>query len=238
MRQFQTAVYIFLLAAFLFLFPGGMNSGTAKPLPKGLPAWFKQLDKDHDGQVSLNEWLRGGRTRDEFLLYDLNGDGFITPEEVMRVISKSVQHLTLEKGLVNYDGPIETTIGEPYQNKTAFKIFTVKLEEGKTYVIEEVSQVYFAYLYLENPSGAVVDQNDSGGVGQTARLIHEAAETGTYRIIATSQGGFRTGDFSLSIRRLRDPDDNLLKDDPILERVDPDISTATASSRRTRSCGS
>jgi Ca2+-binding EF-hand superfamily protein len=55
---------------------------AGKPVP-GLPSWFKDLDADHDGQVALHEWK--GRPLEEFYTYDLNGDGFITIEEAMRV---------------------------------------------------------------------------------------------------------------------------------------------------------
>src|SRR5262249_43266742 len=63
---------------------GGMNGGGSEPadpvheeepkpvvyragkLPKELPAWFKQLDTDGDGQISLYEWRSGGKSLDEF----------------------------------------------------------------------------------------------------------------------------------------------------------------------------
>jgi Ca2+-binding EF-hand superfamily protein len=176
---------------------------AADSLPKGLPPWFKELDTDHDGQVSLREWVRGGRNRDDFRHYDLNGDGFITPDEVLRFVKK-IPHLEFDGGQVDYQGTVEESPDERYQGKQSFKIFTIRLKEGKTYQIEQVSQIYFAYLYLEDPNGAIVDQHDSGGVGLTARIVHKAEETGTYRIIATSQGGFRTGAFELSVRVFRD----------------------------------
>jgi hypothetical protein len=55
-------------------------------LPKGLPAWFAQLDRDRDAQVGLYEWTAAGRSVDEFVAMDLNGDGFLTPEEVLRFL--------------------------------------------------------------------------------------------------------------------------------------------------------
>jgi hypothetical protein len=53
-------------------------------LPKGLPPWFEQLDTDRDGQVGLYEWKAGGRSIQDFLAMDLNGDGFVTVEEALR----------------------------------------------------------------------------------------------------------------------------------------------------------
>ena len=205
MRPLQLAAFVVLVAALLILFPATTGYSTAVPLPKGLPAWFKQLDEDKDGQVSLREWLHGGRTRDEFDLYDLNKDGFITPDEVFRVVKK-VQPLKLFRGQLHYEGMIDEPTDERYEGKKAFKILTIKLEEGQIYQIEEVSQIYYSFLYLEDPNGDIVAQHNSGGRGLTARIIHEAAETGTYRIIATSQDGVKTGEFKLSIRVVKDLD--------------------------------
>ncbi len=53
-------------------------------MPKELPTWFAELDSDKDGQVGLYEWKAKGRPVTEFLAMDLNGDGFITVEEMLR----------------------------------------------------------------------------------------------------------------------------------------------------------
>ena len=54
-------------------------------LPKELPGWFKELDANNDGQVSLMEWMKAGKPMSEFAKYDRNDDGLLTPEEVLRV---------------------------------------------------------------------------------------------------------------------------------------------------------
>jgi hypothetical protein len=63
-------------------------------MPAGLPPWFLELDTDKDGQVALYEWRRANKAYDDFTTWDLNGDGFITPEEALRqqtVIAKSMR---------------------------------------------------------------------------------------------------------------------------------------------------
>ncbi len=56
----------------------------AGKLPKELPKWFADYDKDSDGQVGLYEWKAAGKSTDEFVKMDANGDGFLTVEEVLR----------------------------------------------------------------------------------------------------------------------------------------------------------
>ncbi|MBI1830973.1 MAG: EF-hand domain-containing protein [Planctomycetes bacterium] len=56
-------------------------------LPPGLPAWFEQLDTNADGQVALYEWRRAGWPIEEFEILDLNDDGLVTPDEVLKVLA-------------------------------------------------------------------------------------------------------------------------------------------------------
>lgn len=56
-------------------------------LPKGLPGWFTELDVDQDGQIDLFEWRRSQAPEALFHRLDLNDDGLITPEELLRVLA-------------------------------------------------------------------------------------------------------------------------------------------------------
>jgi Ca2+-binding EF-hand superfamily protein len=47
-----------------------------------LPDEYRPLDTDHDGQIGLYEWKAAGRPIAKFLELDLNGDGFLTPDEL------------------------------------------------------------------------------------------------------------------------------------------------------------
>ena len=70
--------------------PFNGNAAVRKPpaepakYPKNLPAWFKDYDTDRDGQVGLYEWQAKKDVLEEFNKYDLNNDGYITIEELIR----------------------------------------------------------------------------------------------------------------------------------------------------------
>jgi Ca2+-binding EF-hand superfamily protein len=59
----------------------------APELPPNLPDWFKRYDTDGDGQIGLYEWKAAGQPLARFLALDLNGDGFLTADEVLWVIA-------------------------------------------------------------------------------------------------------------------------------------------------------
>ncbi len=54
-------------------------------LPQGLPDWFIDRDTDLDGQVSMSEFAEewNDSVLREYLKYDANNDGVITPEECL-----------------------------------------------------------------------------------------------------------------------------------------------------------
>ena len=54
-------------------------------LPGGLPDWFVDRDTDLDGQVSMAEYARdwSDSVASEYLKYDANNDGIITPKECL-----------------------------------------------------------------------------------------------------------------------------------------------------------
>lgn len=57
-------------------------------IPDNAPSWFKENDKDGDGQLTMNEWPPD--RFEEFSKYDRNGDGIITLEEAMKTVPKVV----------------------------------------------------------------------------------------------------------------------------------------------------
>lgn len=57
-------------------------------LPKGLPDWFARNDANADGQVMMAEYMTSltEQMAADFLKYDLNTDGVITPAECLKVV--------------------------------------------------------------------------------------------------------------------------------------------------------
>lgn len=83
-------------------------------------------------------------------------------------------------------------------------IYQVKMEAGKTYVIDMISPDQKAldpYLRLLDSSGKQLAEDDDGGEGLNARITFSATAAGTYRIVATSFGKFGNGDFTLEVRQ-------------------------------------
>ncbi len=199
--RFSIVGVAFVSAACLITFSTSTDC-VADGLPKGLPAWFHTLDRDEDGQISLGEWRQAGKGLDAFRRFDLDDDGLIAPNEILRVASEEAV-LKLVYGRVHLDTDIYEATGEKFREKKTYRIFIIRLEEGKIYQIEEVSPDFYAYVYLEDTAGAIAAKNNSGGRNRVARIVHRAAKSGTYRIIATSQDGYKTGRFSLSVRIVR-----------------------------------
>jgi Ca2+-binding EF-hand superfamily protein len=68
----------------VFLADGTVNPGRpvrAPKLPEGTPEWFRKMDRNGDGDVSLAEFLG---SREEFDRIDTDRDGLISAEEAIR----------------------------------------------------------------------------------------------------------------------------------------------------------
>jgi hypothetical protein len=73
-------------------------------LPANLPDWFAQYDTDRDGQVALYEWKAAGGPVQEFERMDLNHDGFVTAEELLRFYAAQAKAMS-EGGQLLAFGP-------------------------------------------------------------------------------------------------------------------------------------
>jgi Ca2+-binding EF-hand superfamily protein len=85
-------------------------------LPKDLPEWYDQYDADKDGQVALHEWRKSGKSIEDFMDMDLNKDGLITADELLRfnrlkVENEKIAALTGEGGGTGGSRPTFTASG-------------------------------------------------------------------------------------------------------------------------------
>ncbi len=176
-----------------------VRAGKVREQPKGLPSWFKQLDLDKDGQISLEEWVKGGKKAAEFRQWDRNDDGFITADEILH-ISNRPPELELEDGEAYYAGKAEER--PDHRGKKSYQIVTVKLEAAQEYRFEMHSQQFQSFLYIETAEGEPLKEAASENVGNRVQLKFRAEHSGVYRVVATSVGGFRTGDYELTVRHV------------------------------------
>lgn len=105
--------------------------------------------------------------------------------------------LKWKDGKASYTGELEAS--DAVALKHHYKLFTVNLEEGKTYQIDHRSKDFDAYLFLEDPAGAKLAEDDDSGGGLDSRIVYKAAKTGDYRIIATTLPPGQKGKFSLEV---------------------------------------
>jgi Ca2+-binding EF-hand superfamily protein len=91
MRAHLVLVALFTGVIFAITTPThGQQPPDAKKKKKGLPElppWFKKMDIDKDGQIALWEWRRAGKELREFNKWDLDRDGFITPDEAKMIFA-------------------------------------------------------------------------------------------------------------------------------------------------------
>jgi hypothetical protein len=79
------------------------------------------------------------------------------------------------------------------------KIYDVKMDGGKVYIIHLGSRQFDAFLRLENSEGKQLAKDDDSGGGNNARIRFKAPDDGVYRVYATSFN-LETGLFVLKIR--------------------------------------
>jgi hypothetical protein len=103
--------------------------------------------------------------------------------------------LKLDKGRASVTGQLNQN--DPQFMNRPHKEYVLNMDAGKTYQIDMVSNQFDSYLFLLDPDGKVVAQDDDGGGFPNARIIYTAGNAGRYRVLATRFSG--VGEFNLSV---------------------------------------
>jgi hypothetical protein len=83
-------------------------------------------------------------------------------------------------------------------------IYQVKLDGGKSYVIEMMSpdqQKLDPYIEVRDAAGKKLAEDDDGAGDLNSRLVFRAPENGVYQIVARSFLGVGIGDYTLEVRQ-------------------------------------
>jgi hypothetical protein len=155
--------------------------------------------KTGEFKIIATSFDRGsGKVTGKFTLTVLEADAF----PVTSIFKVKGMELKLKAGTARYEGAL--TDKDPVAFRP-YKLFTVQLEEGKTYQIDHRNngddKKFDPYLFLEDADGApLASDDDFSPPSLDARIVYKAAKTGVFRVIATTVGQSpRTGKFVLEI---------------------------------------
>jgi thiol-disulfide isomerase/thioredoxin len=205
--------------------------------------------EDADGkQVAFNDDFELGKSLDSRIVYKATkteeykiiatcldqktGKFTLTVVEAVGGASASIfkgnaTELKDKDGKGRYEG--ELTDKDPVVRNHYYKVFTFKMEEGKTYRIDHMSDDIDAYLFLEDPDGITLAQDDDGGDGLNSRIIHLAKKTGLYRIIPTTLPPNKTGKFILEVKAASADEEKEVK---LLDRTNDAETAAPAEQKK------
>jgi hypothetical protein len=145
------------------------------------------------------------------------------PGTTVSMFKGPATELTLKAGKASAAGLLDEKA--PIVRNHYFRVFTLKMEEGKTYRIDHRSGDFDAFLFLEDPLGNILAQDDDSGGGLDSRIVFKAPRSGTFRIITTSLAEKEKGKFTLDVAETG-PKGNLDARAPRLERLDTPVLTA------------
>jgi len=163
----------------------------------------KQLAQDDDGGGNLNSRITITAPEDD--KYKIVATTFsggagkysLTVKEFAAVKNDKV--FTVGKEGFSADGNLDANDAPDKLRNNPAKVFQVKMEGGKTYVIDLISNQFDAYLGLQDSAGNVLAQDDDSGGNLNSRIRYNVANAGTYRLVATSLDN-RLGAFTIRVR--------------------------------------
>jgi hypothetical protein len=115
-------------------------------------------------------------------------------------LSPAVGKIELKEGKGELKGKLATTDPKDVGRTEAFcKIYTIKLEAGKSYQFDCKSD-WDNWLRIEDAKGKQLAEDDDTN-GTDAQIIFECKTAGEYRVIVTSFEPAETGDFTVTVAK-------------------------------------
>jgi hypothetical protein len=108
--------------------------------------------------------------------------------------------VNVNPGLIGFTHNGTITNNDSRERNHLCKVFTVNMQANKTYIIQNNSAAFDAYLMLQDANGNTIMENDDFA-GLNSQISYRALNAGVYRVVVTSLGGQGTGPFQLRIRQ-------------------------------------
>ncbi|MFO0866693.1 MAG: PPC domain-containing protein [Gemmataceae bacterium] len=163
----------------------------------------KQLAEDDDGGQETNAQLvfTPEKTSDFKVIATRfeEGEGAYTLkiDELKYKVGKAQ---TIPKAGLSIDTKLDNTDAfDQLGGKQRFKLYSVKLDAGKTYTIDMTSGDFDSFLRLMDNRFKLLESDDDGGGNLDSRITFRPRENGVYHIIATTLDG-DLGDFNLRVK--------------------------------------
>ena len=116
-------------------------------------------------------------------------------------LSPAVGKIDLKDGKGELKGKLAETDPKDVGRPECFcKIYTIKLEAGKSYQFDCTSD-WDNWLRIEDAKGKQLAEDDDSGGGTNAQIVFECKTAGEYRVIVTSFNGGDTGEFTLNVAK-------------------------------------
>jgi hypothetical protein len=114
-------------------------------------------------------------------------------------LSPAVGKIALKDGTGEVKGKLEVSDPKDASREECYcKIYTIKLEAGKTYQLDCKSD-WDNWLRIEDAKGKQLAEDDDSGGGTDAQIVFECKTAGEYRVIVTSFDAATTGDFIVTV---------------------------------------
>jgi hypothetical protein len=115
-------------------------------------------------------------------------------------LNPATKDLGLHNGSLTEESKLDFSDGrDPVQPQSFAKIFSVKLERGKRYQIDMTSRELDSFLRLEDANRKRLVEDDGRAGSHDSRIHFDCPSDGTYKIVATTFSGGRTGPFVLKV---------------------------------------